>query len=601
MSWIEFGVPYDFPDGPPPGNRGLEYQLSKELDAVRDQELQRFSDLGVVRPLPPEDVNEATFCGIFIVRQPNKDRPIIDQRFPNSFTRKVHFKMDSIKDVRDLIQNGDYLIKIDLKDAYLHMKYRKQHWKYGAFWWRGEPFCFSSMMFGHTHAPRWFTKLMRPVVKHLREKGIRCVIYIDDILIFCGPDFKEALRIRDFVLNFILSLGLTVNMKKSILNPVRRLPFLGFIVNSRKMTFSVEDKKLSAVKKDLRRLVKRRVASPRDLARILGKLNSMANAILPCRLRTRSMLLSKNQALRHGCSWDECFPLSDAILSELNFWLTQIKDWNGRMINDPEPNWITTSDSSGTAYGGHSTDSRVAHSWEPELEGGHSTHLETTAAARVISEIIMEEGLYDGVLLHRSDNTTAVSYLNKQGGRVPTISKEAEALWDFCLERGIILKATYVPGINLVEADFLSRMKNKDSELRLLQEDFARIQENFGTPEVDLFATRFNHLVDKFVTLHPDPKALGSDAFSMDWRTLGLSYAFPPFNMIGRILAKARREGNHMILVTPNWEGATWIPDLRNLATPQSPIRLSNKLRDFEGREKSIKWSLNAWMLSGRT
>jgi hypothetical protein len=595
LSWIEFGLPYEFDDQPPPPYKGVEYQLDARMSKVRDEELLRLESLGVIEDLPKEELSSATFNGIFVVERKDKLRPIIDQRYPNSFTTKIHFKMESIRDVRDLIRPGELMFKIDFKDAYLHLRFRRNHWKYGSFWWRGKAKCFNAMMFGHVHGPRWFTKLMKPFVKYLRSIGIRCVIYLDDLLVFCGDNFQEARRLLRFVFSLLLALGITVNTTKSILEPVRRLEYLGFIVNTKTMSFSIEKGKLKAFCRDCKRLINRGSASARDLARVLGKISSMSAALLPWRLRTRATLLSKNQALRATGSWDKPFSLGGRVIRELEFWINNVKIWNGKPIHEAEPDWVTTSDSSGTGYGGHSRDTLVAHYWEPEWEGRHSTLLETLSASRVIQEIIEEEDLHDGTLLHQSDNTTAVSYLNKQGGKIPTISEIAEEIWDFCLERGIQLRSQYVPGIRIESADFLSRMKEKPSEMKIPRNDFEEICRRWGAPTIDLFATRFNCQTARFMTLFPDPKSVGTDAFSTRWSLERLPYAFPPFNQIGRILAKVRKERCQLILVTPEWESATWWPDLMMLA--KSHLRLSGKLLNLEEEETASKWPLLAWKL----
>lgn len=599
LSWIRYGVPYEFPNGHPPPFRGQEYELTADLAAIRNEEFERFRRIGAIQPLPADQIKSATFNGVFIVSQRNKDRPVVDQRYPNSFQQKIHFKMDSIKDVRDLLRPKEFMIKIDLKDAYLHMKYRRCHWKYGAFWWNKEPWCFVGMMFGHTHAPRWFTKLMKPVVKYIRSLNIRCVIYLDDLLVFCGRDFAEASRIAMFVRNLLLDLGLTLNCKKSIFVPVRRLVYLGYVINSKSMTISVDSDKLKALRKEVRKLKNRGRASARELSRILGKITAMSNAILPWRLRTRATLLSKNQAIRSRLGWDHPFPLSRPVLDELKFWLTEVQNWNGKPIHEPEPSWTTTSDSSSMGFGGSSQLTLVAHSWEPQLQGRHSTVLESIAAARVIKEVIISEDLRDGTLLHQSDNTTAVSYLTKQGGKISEISEQIEELWDFCLERGITLRAKYLPGSQLPEVDFLSRMKTNDSELMLPKVEFDKISALWGMPEVDLFATRFNCQMVTFVSLFPDPSALATDAFTLKWSQMDLLYAFPPFNQIGRVLAKLREEGGQMVLVTPDWQGATWGPDIAML-TIAPPLLLSNTLQDFDQQARLLKWNLLAWRLSAR-
>ena len=111
LAWIEFGVSYEFVDGPPPPTSGIEYNISEELAAVRDEEFRRYLELGAIEPLPQDQLASATFNGVFVVSQRNKDRPVIDPRYPNSYQKKIHFKMDTIRDVKDLLREGDFMFK----------------------------------------------------------------------------------------------------------------------------------------------------------------------------------------------------------------------------------------------------------------------------------------------------------------------------------------------------------------------------------------------------------------------------------------------------------------------------------------------------------
>jgi hypothetical protein len=113
---------------------------------------------------------------------------------------------------------------------------------------------------------------------------------------------------------------------------------------------------------------------------------------------------------------------------------------------------------------------------------------------------------------------------NKQG--LPHLSQEVEDFGDLCLERGISLKARYVQGVDLKEADFYSRVKLRDSELRLPTSKFEKICQIWKI-EIDLFAC-FYCQTKNFVS--------------------------------------------HLILITPHWAGATWWPDLKELSTVQ-PIK----------------------------
>ena len=59
-------------------------------------------------------------------------------------------------------------------------------------------------------------------------------------------------------------------------------------------------------------------------------------------------------------------------------------------------------------------------------------------------------------------------------------------------------------------------------------------------PNVDLFATRFNHKLPLYVSPVPDNHALAVDALSMNFNLLH-AYAFPPTILIPSVLAKIRQ------------------------------------------------------------
>ena len=46
---------------------------------------------------------------------------------------------------------------------------------------------------------------------------------------------------------------------------------------------------------------------------------------------------------------------------------------------------------------------------------------------------------------------------------------------------------------------------------------FHEIVEKFGKPDIDLFATRINKQLDRYVSWNPEPEVMTINAFSLTW------------------------------------------------------------------------------------
>ena len=127
---------------------------------------------------------------------PKKDggqRPVINLTALNKFLQSQHFKMEGIHTLRDIIKPGDWLAKVDLKDAFFTIPIDQPHRKHLRFSFQGRAYQFNCLPFGLTSAPWVFTKTLKPVVSLLRELGVRIVVYIDDMLILAETTILLAL------------------------------------------------------------------------------------------------------------------------------------------------------------------------------------------------------------------------------------------------------------------------------------------------------------------------------------------------------------------------------------------------------------------------
>jgi len=60
-------------------------------------------------------------------------RPVINLKQLNKWVETPHFKMEGIQTLRDQLKTGDWMVKVDLKDAYFTISIHKAHQQYSDF------------------------------------------------------------------------------------------------------------------------------------------------------------------------------------------------------------------------------------------------------------------------------------------------------------------------------------------------------------------------------------------------------------------------------------------------------------------------------------
>ena len=96
-----------------------------------------------------------------------RPRPIINLRRQNAHLQVQHFKMENILCLRDLLKKDDYMIKLDLQDAYLTILIHVSDRRLFRFLCQGKAFQFHSLPFGLATTPRAFTKSSSGSSDHL--------------------------------------------------------------------------------------------------------------------------------------------------------------------------------------------------------------------------------------------------------------------------------------------------------------------------------------------------------------------------------------------------------------------------------------------------
>ena len=157
---------------------------------------------------------------------------ILNLRGLNASIEYQHFKMESLTCAIQLMKKNCYMAFINLTDAYYTLPVAVEHRKYLGFFWRNRLFQYTYLPNGLALAPRYFTKLLKPVYSTLRSQGyLNAVGYIDDS--YLQGDSKTERRSNILTtLNLFESLEFLINHEKSVLQPCQKLAFLGFLLDS---------------------------------------------------------------------------------------------------------------------------------------------------------------------------------------------------------------------------------------------------------------------------------------------------------------------------------------------------------------------------------
>ena len=225
------------------------------------------------------------------------------------------------------LQSQDWMVKLDLKDAYLQIPIHPDHQHLLTFQWEQETYKFQCLPFGLSTAPRVFTKLLKPVVGFLRQNGCRLIIYIDDMLML-HQDKGQLQQVTQLTCQLFESLGLRVNRKKSILTPTQELEFLGFFLCSATMRLSIPTEKLRKIQQDARHMLDQQSVTVREIARFVGKTTATTRAIPLAPLHYRALQSQMNSVLPSNYTQEEIYTKYETVVSltpaskaDLKWWI----------------------------------------------------------------------------------------------------------------------------------------------------------------------------------------------------------------------------------------------------------------------------------------
>ena len=313
-----------------------------------------------------------------------KKRLVINLRHLNKFLWKQKFKYEDLRVAMLLFEPGDYLFSFDLKSGYHHVDIADHHCKYLGFAWDGHFYVFTVLPFGLATACYMLTKLLRPLVRYWRARGLRILVYLDDGLCAVAGK-KEALWASQFVRSTLAKAGLLEHPVKSIWDPTQRLPWLGFVIDLALGQIEVPQEKLAALQQRIDQACQMALIPAKQLAGIVGRIISMGLAIGPVsHFMTRSLYTT----LETRWAWCDLLGLSPEARAELLFWSASLAEYTSQPIwRSPSAMRVVYSDASDTGYGGYVVEHGKCVSfgqWTADEAGQSSTWREFSAVYQVL-------------------------------------------------------------------------------------------------------------------------------------------------------------------------------------------------------------------------
>ena len=263
-----------------------------------------------------------------------KKRLVVDgSRCLNPYLLKRSLRLTDLRDVPELVKEGDFLCADDLDSGYWHVGINPAFYKYLGIHIPEEDgsvsFYFCKVLFlGISDAVFIFSALLKPIIIFIHSLGFRASIYIDDIM-SAGAALEKALACNKVVCDTLAKAGWVIKVEEKS-GPSQKLLYLGLEICTVSRKFFIPQKKLNKILSRINAVLSVDHVKIREIASVLGLLMSCYKALGPVtRIMTRTCYFWVHSSLRNLGLWDAFAPFSPSCKKELNFWKTNLASLNG--------------------------------------------------------------------------------------------------------------------------------------------------------------------------------------------------------------------------------------------------------------------------------
>ncbi|XP_045139142.1 uncharacterized protein LOC123520690 [Portunus trituberculatus] len=317
---------------------------------------------------------------------------------------------------------------------------------------------------------------------------------VSNFSIFLTKLMNFHLKAIQATISLLQRLGFCVNVERSVLTPTKCIEYLGNVINIKFVTASLPERRLIKIRQGCASLLCQDVTSIREVARVIGLLVAAMPAVELGKLHYRKLEVGKIAALKqeHG-NFDRKLNIIADMKPDLSWWLDNMDRHQTHIFRSGTDIDLFT-DASTLGWGGHLGCQTTSGTWSLGEKELHINILELKAIFFSMQAFAHElEGRHISFFC---DNTTAINYVNEMGGTKSKSCNDASSqIWDWCLEHKSWITCSHIPG---KVADLAFCTSNDRHEWKFNPHIFTTLCNVFGTPSIDLFASRLNKQVTTF-------------------------------------------------------------------------------------------------------
>jgi hypothetical protein len=425
---------------------------------------------------------------------------------------------------------------------------------------------------------------------------VTAVHYLDDLL-FLHADPQYLAKATTEIVRFLTFPGWVISTEKSEMVPKQLFVYPGWEWDSRIPSVRLPPVRVASILHDLRAVENavhaHATTTGRKLARLLGSLSAtrLQHRQASLHLRTLDTFKATSVTAR---GWDgETQPLTNEMLTEINWWKQTIAANEPRFLAIPPPQLSIFTDASPIGWGAHcllldQTDKIMMHgTWAKRATSN-------APEANAISSILV-----------RSDNTATCYNLNRQAA-CDTLVPALSSLLRFAERANLHLTAEHISGVNTSIADRLSRI-SPGGDYALRPEVLQQLLRSWGVQiGADLFAAGWNAQHPRHFSTSSDSNALGRNAFNVRWNQFTLPLLHPPLPLLPKVLRRLEQEKMTAILIAPLWSRQPWSALLRSMTVRMQDLGPTERVpvrgrRTGQVRAELPPGNLAAYMTDTRT